>query len=1537
MSTAEDTTDEADETFTVTLSGPTNATLGDGTGTGTIADDDGAPSLSVADAAAAEGSDVSFTVTLSPASGKTVTVRYDTSRPGGTTAEAADFTAQTDRTLTIPAGSTTGTIAVPTANDTIDEADETFRLTLSSPTNATLADATATGTITDDDDATLSVNDVSGSEGGTLTFTVTLSVASEDTVGVTWTATAGGVSDTADTGDLAGSLTGTLSFAPGDTSKTFTVSTAEDTTDEADETFTVTLSGPTNATLGDGTGTGTIADDDGAPSLSVADAAAAEGSDVSFTVTLSPASGKTVTVRYDTSRPGGTTAEAADFTAQTDRTLTIPAGATTGTIAVPTANDTIDEADETFRLTLSSPTNATLADATATGTITDDDDATLSVNDVSGSEGGTLTFTVTLSVASEDTVGVTWTATAGGVSDTADTGDLAGSLTGTLTFSPGDTSKTFTVSTAEDTTDEADETFTVTLSGPTNATLGDGTGTGTIADDDGAPSLSVADAAAAEGSDVSFTVTLSPASGKTVTVRYDTSRPGGTTAEAADFTAQTDRTLTIPAGATTGTIAVPTANDTIDEADETFRLTLSSPTNATLADATATGTITDDDDATLSVNDVSGSEGGTLTFTVTLSVASEDTVGVTWTATAGGVSDTADTGDLAGSLTGTLTFAPGDISKTFTVSTAEDTTDEADETFTVTLSGPTNATLGDGTGTGTIADDDGAPSLSVADAAAAEGSDVSFTVTLSPASGKTVTVRYDTSRPGGTTAEAADFTAQTDRTLTIPAGATTGTIAVPTANDTIDEADETFRLTLSSPTNATLADATATGTITDDDDATLSVNDVSGSEGGTLTFTVTLSVASEDTVGVTWTATAGGVSDTADTGDLAGSLTGTLTFAPGDTSKTFTVSTAEDTTDEADETFTVTLSGPTNATLGDGTGTGTIADDDGAPSLSVADAAAAEGSDVSFTVTLSPASGKTVTVRYDTSRPGGTTAEAADFTAQTDRTLTIPAGATTGTIAVPTANDTIDEADETFRLTLSSPTNATLADATATGTITDDDDATLSVNDVSGSEGGTLTFTVTLSVASEDTVGVTWTATAGGVSDTADTGDLAGSLTGTLSFAPGDTSKTFTVSTAEDTTDEADETFTVTLSGPTNATLGDGTGTGTIADDDGAPSLSVADAAAAEGSDVSFTVTLSPASGKTVTVRYDTSRPGGTTAEAADFTAQTDRTLTIPAGATTGTIAVPTANDTIDEADETFRLTLSSPTNATLADATATGTITDDDDATLSVNDVSGSEGGTLTFTVTLSVASEDTVGVTWTATAGGASDTADTGDLAGSLTGTLSFAPGDISKTFTVSTAEDTTDEAAETFTVTLSGPTNATLGDGTGTGTIADDDGAPSLSVADAAAAEGSDVSFTVTLSPASGKTVTVRYDTSRPGGTTAEAADFTAQTDRTLTIPAGATTGTIAVPTANDTIDEADETFRLTLSSPTNATLADATATGTITDDDDATLSVNDVSGSEGGTLTFTVTLSVASEDTVGVTWTATAGAPRTRRTRGTWRVR
>ena len=107
--------------------------------------------------------------------------------------------------------------------------------------------------------------------------------------------------------------------------------------------------------------------------------------------------------------------------------------------------------------------------------------------------------------------------------------------------------------------------------------------------------------------------------------------------------------------------------------------------------------------------------------------------------------------------------------------------------------------------------------------------------------------------------------------------------------------------------------------------------------------------------------------------------------------------------------------------------------------------------------------------------------------------------------------------------------------------------------------------------------------------------------------------------------------------------------------------------------------------------------------------------------------------------------------------------------------------------------------------------------------------------------------------------------------------------MSVTDASATEGDPVEFAVTLSAASGKTVTVNWATT--GGTATSDTDFTAASD-TLTFMPGVTAETITVQTIEDTTDEGDETFTLTLSSPSNVTLAaDPTATGTITDDDTA----------------------------------------------------
>ena len=152
----DDTLDEPDETFTLEIYDFENATAGDQTrATITIEDDDDPPSVSVADAEATEGDPAEFAVTLSAASGQTVTVAVATSIESSDTAAAGDFTALPATTLTFMPGDTAETVTVQTTADTTDEPDETFTLTLSSPSNVTLGDATAKGTITNNDNTAL--------------------------------------------------------------------------------------------------------------------------------------------------------------------------------------------------------------------------------------------------------------------------------------------------------------------------------------------------------------------------------------------------------------------------------------------------------------------------------------------------------------------------------------------------------------------------------------------------------------------------------------------------------------------------------------------------------------------------------------------------------------------------------------------------------------------------------------------------------------------------------------------------------------------------------------------------------------------------------------------------------------------------------------------------------------------------------------------------------------------------------------------------------------------------------------------------------------------------------------------------------------------------------------------------------------------------------------------------------------------------------------------------------------------------------------
>ena len=1516
--------------------------------------------------------DLTFTATLSTASAQEVTVDYADAGTG-TATSGTDYTAITDGTLTFTAGTTSQTFDVSVTGDTTDEVDETILVTLSNASGATISTATGTGTITDDDDPpTVSVAAASVTEGDSgstnLTFTATLSAASGKQVTVDWAEGTGG---TATSGtDYTAITGGTLTFAAGTTSQTFNVSVTGDVVDESNETVVVTLSSPTNATISAtaGSATGTITDDDATPTsitLTVNDDSVGEGDgDTTITVTATVdgttrfGTAKTVSV----SVAGSGTASAVDFAAVSDFDITIAAGAVSKseTFTLSPTDDSVDETDETITV---SGTSTGLTVNQDTITLSDDDAAptsiTLSVNDNSVAEDdGATTITVTATVdGTTRFVDDTTVKVSVGGSGTATAVDFASVSNFNIEIAAGEQSKTgtFTLTPTNDTADETDET--ITVSG-TSGSLTVNSATITLTDDDAAPTLSINSPSVSEGdsgsTSLTYTVTLSAASGRQVTVQYADAGTG-TATSGTDYTAITGGTLTFTAGTTSQTFNVSVTGDTTNEANETVVVTLSGATNATISNTagTGTGTITNDDGVTLSINSPSVTEGDsgstTLTFTATLSAASGQQVTVQY-ADAGTGTATSGT-DYTAITGGTLTFPVGTTSQTFNVSVTGDTLDEANETVVVTLSGATNATISTATGTGTITDNDGMPTLSVSSPRVTEGdsgsTNLTFTVTLSPASGRQVTVNW-AEGTGGTATSGTDYTVITGGTLTFAAGTTSQTFDVSVTGDALDEANETVVVTLSGATNATISAGTGTGTITDNDAMpTLSVSSPRVTEGDSsstnLTFTATLSAASGRQVTVDWAEGTGG---TATSGtDYTAITGGTLTFTAGTTSQTFDVSVTGDTLDESNETVVVTLSSAANATISTASGTGTITDDDDAPTLSIDSPSVTEGdsgsTNLTFTVTLSAASGQQVTVQY-ADVGTGTATSGTDYTAITDGTLTFVAGTTSQTFDVSVTGDTVKEPNETIVVELHHPQRATIAATpTGTGTITDDDTTPgLSISSprvTEGDSGSTnLTFTVTLSTASTQQVTVAY-ADAGTGTATSGT-DYTAIAGGTLMFTAGTTSQDITVSVTGDTTVEPHETVVVSLSNASGAAILTAAGTGAIVNDDGSSSLSVSSPSVTEASTaIRFTVTLSAARSESVRVTWwDTGE--GTATEGQDYNARgyirpSNAWLTFAPGEVSKTInQIRVLQDSLEESDETIIVAASESADGS-GRVTGTATIKDDDRPTLSINSPSVTEGDsgstTLTFTATLSAASGQQVTVQY-ADAGTGTATSGT-DYTAITGGTLTFTAGTTSQTFDVSVTGDTLDEADETIVVTLSGAANATISAGTGTGTITDDDDAPTLSINSPSVTEGDSgsttLTFTATLSAASGQQVTVQYADAGTG-TATSGTDYTVITGGTLTFAVGITSQTFDVSVTGDTLDEADETVVVTLSSAANATISAGTGTGTITDNDGTpTLSVSSPSVTEGDSgsknLTFTVTLSPASGQQVTVDWAEGTG--------------
>ena len=283
---------------------------------------------------------------------------------------------------------------------------------------------------------------------------------------------------------------------------------------------------------------------------------------------------------------------------------------------------------------------------------------------------------------------------------------------GSLTFRPGETRKVITVTPVNDLLREPTERFTMNFSPLRNAQLTNSSATITLLDDDNYTASIIGPASVVPGTPAEFTVRLSAPATKTEVIHVSTET--GSASDITDFRPLTRLPLVFNPGDTSRSFRVPVLANTPDETDETFFITAKAQDPKFPNITRRIVTIDGEGEApppSLSVAPTSVTEGntGTVTasFTVSLSVPAAEEVTVQYD-TADGTAMTAD-GDYEAVTGGTLTFAPGETVKSVGVTVRGDTKAESDETFTLILSAPVNATLGTATAVGTIRDDDSGP------------------------------------------------------------------------------------------------------------------------------------------------------------------------------------------------------------------------------------------------------------------------------------------------------------------------------------------------------------------------------------------------------------------------------------------------------------------------------------------------------------------------------------------------------------------------------------------------------------------------------------------------------------------------------------------------------------------------------------------------------------------------------------------------------------------------------------------------------------
>ena len=1275
-----------------------------------------------------------------------------------------------------------------------------------------------------DDDATpvtVTADDSSIDEGENAVFTVTRNPSAADlpdplTVGFD-------ITETADFIDYSGGfvLPTSVTIAANATTATITVPTVDDNVGDGPGEIAVTLrpgavepQSRYSYTLAGRTASVAVSEDE--PTMTIADASVSEGAGtVDLDVTLSGTSADAVGFTWATAPATGEAAATAgqDYESA-GGTVQIDAGDTSATLTVTITDDALDEFDnETFHVVLSAVTGASVAQPQATVTVADNDALpAFSISDAEATEGpgASVGFTVSLDAASGRPTRVRWRA----VSDEDDARpatedfDYQG-IGATLTIPAGETEATVSVQLLDDGDHERTETFEVGLANPTNSVIADDTGEGRILDDD-TPTISIDDLSVSESAATAqVTVRLSRPAYDEVTLRYGTA--AGTAIATRDYTAQSQVAVTIPAGATTATVAVPILADDVYEADESFFVDLSDPTVADLgSDRRAVITIVDDDSPpALSVGDAQAvaESAGPLVFTVTRTGSTSLSATFSWST----ADVTAEAGSDFTAASGTVTIPAASSSAELQVQLVSDSVAEDDETVAVTLSTPINAVIIDGSATGVILDDDQTAARTpgvVVDPSAltvTEGGDGSYTVELSsqPAADVTVAIigHSDTDLSLSGTALSSDDTL----TFTTANWNTAQTVTVTAGDDADAVADAAVTLTHTATSGShSSAPVAVTVTITETDTAeVLAVpGNLPVAENGSNTYTVALATQPSANVTVTVTGHAGS--------DLTLSAA-RLTFTPDNwgTAQTVTVTAAADADGANDQ---VTL---TNTASGGGYGAAaaklvavTVTDDDASeivvkpPALTMS-----EGGSSSYTVELSspPTAEVTVTV----------SAPEADLTILSvdPRTLRFtPSDWDQPQTVTLAAGYDADTADGTVTLTHTGEGGGYDGQSTELPvTVTDVEsraELLVAPTSISVREGAPNGRTYSVALGSQPTGDVTVTITGHADSDLTLSGAALTSDALTFTVTNWNTAQEVTVTAGQDTdTANDDETLTNTATGGGYGTATAATVAVTIVDND-TPGLVVTptEVRVTEGDDAGASYQISLASAPTGLVLVTI------TSNSTDVDVTDGAWFTTTDWGNPQTITV-TASDDPDLADENVRLNHTVTFGSYAASAVRVQVIVEDDDMPgLVVNPqtLSMVEGASATYDIELTAEPSADV----TVAISGHADT----DLTLSGTGLsnddmMTFTAGNWNQaqsvTATAGQDSDTTDDTA-TLTHTASGGGYDSLEPVGAPVTVIDDDrpriNVPAAVTVDEADADGVGYAVRLATEPSADVTVTI-----------------------------------------------------------------------------------------------------------------------------------